>query len=231
VVASLSLALILGWFRLRDPTQFPVRIVKVQAAYQHVNREILQQVILPYVNGGFFNMNTAKLEQQLKQVPWVADAGVQRVWPDKVVINITEHKPVARYGDHQLINEKGQIFTPPAAEMVENLPFLNGSPEQTQQLWQDYQELNAAIAPLKLSIQSLTIDDRQTLSLVLNNGTKVLLGQTQALPRMQRFVKVYHKIFTSPEMQAISIDLRYENGLTVKWPDKTTSPVKSTATE
>ncbi len=55
------------------------------------------------------------------------------------------------------------------------------------------------------------------MSLLLNNGTKILIGRKDSLPRLQRFVKVYPEIFKTPQAQAESIDLRYDNGLSVKW--------------
>ena len=60
------------------------------------------------------------------------------------------------------------------------------------------------------------MDNRQAYSMVLNNGAQVLLGRREPLPRLQRFAKVYHKIFTPTSAQAERIDLRYQNGLTVK---------------
>lgn len=205
-----------GWKFLKNPAEFPIKSVKVQASYQHINPQTIQQIVLPFVNRSFFNVDINGLKQSLLQLPWVEDVKVQRVLPDTLVIKVVERQPVARF-ENALINANGQIFIPPANTFPQNLPILKGKEDKIPKLWQYYQALNPVLTPLKLAIHELEINNRQSVSLVLTNGTLVFLGNTQVLPRLHRFVKVYPQIFANPAAHADSVDLRYENGLTVKW--------------
>ncbi len=217
VVAAVIISLIWGWRMIKDPNQFPIKVVKVQASYQHLDHQAIAQEILPFASRGFFNLNARELTDQLERSPWVADVEVNRVWPDTVIIKITEQQPVAQWGKQALINSAGKIFTPPVNTFPAKLPLLNGADSQVGTLLQYYRDMSAVLAPLKLQIIEIDANDRQALNLILNNGSKIFLGRTDPLARLQRFAKVYHDIFTAAEAPAESIDLRYENGISVKW--------------
>ncbi len=227
IIVAAAIGLIWGWQFLRDPVRFPVRTVKVEAGYQHVDKQTLAQIVMPYVERGFFGLKVRSLKQHIAQLPWVAQASVVRVWPDKIIIQIQEQQAVAQFGNAALINEQGQLFRPPVNTFPANLPVLNGNEDKTTKLWQYYQEMNAVLMPLQLSIRELDLNNRQSVNLVLSNGTVVLLGHNQILSRLQRFVKVYPQIFTSTNAHAERVDLRYENGLTIKWASNNTNTTVS----
>ena len=217
VTAALVFALIYGWQWLSDPNEFPIRAVKIEAARQQVDQQILQKLILPFVTQGFIRFNATALKEQLLELPWVAEVHVTRIWPDTVVIRVVEQQAVARWGKMGVLNTKGQLFKPPEETIPANLPLLNGPYDQVTTLWGIYEEIAQTLTPLGLNIQQIDMDERLSLQLQLENGTHLLLGKTDPLPRLQRFAKVYPKIFTSPDAKADYIDLRYESGLSVKW--------------
>ncbi len=220
IVGGFIGGILVGWHFLTDPARFPIRVVKLQAEHQHVDRRQLQQQIIPFVRQGFFGLNEAHLRRSLSsQLPWIAKVESQRVWPNQVIIKITERKPAVRWGDTKFIDVSGQLFTAPPDRYTQNLPLLNGPESEQKQVWGFYQTMARLLAPLRLTVVKLAMDERQALSAVLSNGTQMFFGTKESLPRLQRFVKVYPQIFTRAEAQAERIDLRYENGLAVKWRD------------
>jgi cell division protein FtsQ len=219
VTGALLLAVIYGWYWLSDPTEFPIRSVKIQAPREHVAQQTIQTEVLPYVTQGFLRLNANELKEKLLENPWIAEVQVERIWPDGVVIKITEQQAVANWGKMGLLNTKGAIFSPPTETIPTGLPQLNGPPDQAAIMWTDYEKIAEMLKPLALKVRELDMDERLSLQLDLENGTRLLLGKKDPLPRLQRFAKVYHKIFTSPNAQATSVDLRYQNGVSVKWRD------------
>ncbi len=218
IAASVLFAILYGWHVLHDSDRFPIRDVKIQASYTHLDKQGLETTIVPFVEYGFFNLSAHKLKQQLLLNPWIANATVNRVWPDTVIIKIDEQKPVARWGSQQLVNDKGQVFTPPTTSFAANLPLLNSpATPQASALLQTYQQLQAILLPLGWHIVALDTNDRQALNLTLANGAKIILGRKDPLLRLQRFVKVYPKIMTVHDAVPENIDLRYENGLAIQW--------------
>lgn len=218
VIIAVIVGGIWAWQLLRQPDRFPVQSVKIEASWHHVNRQAVQQLIMPYVLArGFFSLDVNGIRQKLMQMPWVAEAKVQRVWPGTLVIKITEQRAMARFGDKALLNEKGQLFYPPLTSFPSGLPVLRCQPDKLTKVWEYYQQINQIIAPLGLTTRELDLTRRHSVTLVLSNGTRLFLGHTQIFYRLKRFVVVYPQIFVSKEAHAESVDLRYENGLTVKW--------------
>lgn len=217
VLAALVFGLIYGWRWLSDPLEFPIRTVKIEASYQHVDQQALQAEVLPYLKQGFVGLDSSDLKHLLLQNPWIATAEVQRIWPDIIIIKISEQQAVARWNDQALLNSKGEVFTPSPATFPAGLPVLYGPDDKTALSWQQYQAMSSALAPLNLTVSRLDMNARQAMTLTADNGLQMLLGSTEPLPRLQRFVKVYPKIFTSPDAQADYVDLRYANGVSIKW--------------
>lgn len=222
MVGALTAGILGGWRYLTNPNHFPIRVVKLQAVYAHVDPRQVQHIIIPFVSRGFFNLNEARLQQALSsQLPWIDKLELRRIWPDTVFIRITEHHPAAHWGNDKLIDVRGKLFSVPEASRLQNLPVLNGPAAHQKQIWDLYVAMSKSLLPLRLRIQKLEMDNRQAYSILLSNGAQVLLGRREPLPRLQRFVKVYPKIFIPTSAQAERIDLRYQNGLTVKWRDET----------
>ncbi len=213
----LILGLVYGWKCLSDPLKFPIRSIKIDSSYQHIDQPSLKEIISPYLNQGFIRFGTNALKEDLLKLPWIADVRIARTWPDTVIIHITEQQAVARFGQTDLLNDKGQTFSPPANTIPAGLPLFNAPADQIDSLWKNFQTISDLLAPLGLTITQFMMDDRLSLKMILNNGTILLLGKTDPLLRLQRFVKVYPHVFTSAKMRADYIDLRYENGAAINW--------------
>lgn len=65
---------------------------------------------------------------RLRQHPWVATARVQRELPDRLIIRITEHEPVAyvALGALWLVNQSGEPFTEVRPDLDLDLPMITG---------------------------------------------------------------------------------------------------------
>lgn len=210
--------LIYGGRWLLDSTPLPIQVVKVHASYLHVDRSALQAEISPYVQQGFLWFKSHLLKETLSaQFPWIAQIEIQRIWPHTVVITLVEHEAVARWGDKALVNPFGQLFSPPISTFPKELPQLYGDPEDFSTLWKNYQIVLPLLRTVGLEVAKFGIDGQHSWQLLLTNGTLIRLGKTEPLLRLRRFVKVYPRIFTDPTKYALSIDLRYQNGLSIHW--------------
>jgi cell division protein FtsQ len=208
-----------GWNFINNPKNFPIKSVKVQATYHHLRPKMLEAVITPHINSGILKLNSTELKDSLRQLPWVGEVAIHRAWPDGLIIKIDEQQAMAKWGAQQLLNAQGKIFEPPLNTFPAGLPQFRGSEKHISELILNYQKMSHILKPLSLSIVEISANDRQSYSLVLNNGFKLWLGRTNPLQRLERFVKVYPKIIANPTKTPESIDLRYENGLAVQWKD------------
>lgn len=205
------------WSLLKNPNFMPIKTVKIDASYQHLNPQNLQDIIAPYVSTGLFSVDVENLKRQLLQQPWIYNVLIRRVWPDELEIQIDEQQTVAIWNKTELVNVEGDVFIPPIKTFPQGLPLFQGPDGQQQIVLQQYQQFSGILAPLHLTINEIHLNPRHSWQLKLNDGTTLLLGRGDVIPRLNRFVAIYPKIFTDPHQQAQKVDLRYSNGLAVEW--------------
>jgi cell division protein FtsQ len=214
----LLIGLIVGIWALKNPQFFPIRRVAVEASFQHINQQTLRDVIIPYTNKKtFFTIPIGKLRASLLTLPWVFEATVSRVWPDKLRVIISEQEVVARWNDKALFNTKGKVFIPPKMPVETNWPLLTGSDDQEAIVWQRYVETNKLLHHIGLNVIRMDLLPTLDLRILLNNGISMILINDNFANSIETFMKAYFKILKSKQNQIESMDFRYNNGFAVKF--------------
>jgi cell division protein FtsQ len=98
----------------------------------------LRANVAPQLAGNFFTVDLARARTAFESVPWVRKAVVRREFPNKLRATLTEHVPVAHWGDEagsKLINGFGEVFEANVAEVDDKLPRLDGPSEQAGRCW------------------------------------------------------------------------------------------------
>ena len=224
LVTALLLGLLLQ--HLANPLTLPIRKIRVQGALVHVNEAMLRNSVVDNVQGGYFNIDVASLRKTVEQLPWVKTSAVRRVWPDTVVISVVEQQPLATWAKGGLVNIHGELFEPEVSSQLKQLPMFSAPVGMQQSVTELYRDLSAQLTPLGMRIVGLQLDDRRAVQLQLHNGIQLVLGREERLARLQRFVNVYNKTLAHHTMRIRRVDLRYSNGMAVRW-DNTTTQVKS----
>ncbi len=195
---------------------FPIKEVKI-AGIQHVNHDEVQHILLPLVNKGYFAVSVEHIKESLAQFPWVADASVRRVWPNQIIIQVSEKSPLALWNNEKLLSTSGQLFSPARNTFPADLPLFMGPEGAQLKMMENYAELSKIIAPLHFTMTRFEWSPGHVWSMTLNNGIKVNIGHKDILTRVGDFVKVYPKIIGNRANEVNSVDLRYSNGLAVRW--------------
>ncbi|MCD6038736.1 MAG: ftsQ [Gammaproteobacteria bacterium] len=195
---------------------FPIKEVKI-AGVQHLNHNEVQRLLTPLVSKGFFAINVEHIKESLAQFSWVADVSVRRLWPNQILIQVVEKSPLALWNEGKLLSTSGQLFSPPPETYPADLPQFLG-PEGTQlKMMENYAKISAILAPLHFTIKRFEFTRGQTWIFLLNNGIKLNVGHKDVLTRVNDFVKVYPKIIGNRASEVEGVDLRYSNGLAVRW--------------
>ncbi|QZA81656.1 cell division protein FtsQ/DivIB [Deefgea piscis] len=197
---------------------FPVRRIKVDGDLAHVTREQLRYVIKNELKGTFFTLDLDKTRQNFEKLPWVRQVEVRRRWPDRLEVNIEEHKAVARWGTTGLLNSHGEKFD---AATSDPLPILEG-PEGSEKLMvSEFKALQAALLPLQRTPTRLWLSDRRAWRFELDKQLIVEVGRDQAVDRVKRFVSAYPNSLALLQQPFEYVDLRYPNGFAVHLPSYT----------
>lgn len=216
----LMLVAVAGWRSyswLTLPATLPVRHVEVRGDLQRIEISRLRQQVNEAVKGGFFSIDLEGVRSGLESMPWVYGASLRRIWPDRLIIEIEEQKPIAQWGETALLNQYGEVFEVQLDSWDRQLPPISGEDGREKQLIKAFIEADDLLHPLGLQLAGLREDARRDQRLFLSNGIELALGRKDRQGRLGRFVVAYRQTL-APFMERISsLDLRYANGFAVRW--------------
>jgi cell division septal protein FtsQ len=115
---------------LEDPF-FRVKEVELEGC-----KKIAKETLLPLtMTEGMPNLFTVRLREvarRLESHPWIEHVRLRKVFPNKILIQIEERKPIAILQLEELyyIDTKGVIFSPVGGRDEYNYPFLTGLTRQ-----------------------------------------------------------------------------------------------------
>lgn len=236
-IGVVSYLLVLSYMRLDTSAILPITKVKALGDFTFVTEDMLnaalnngvtelkdKKSLSVFDDKSFFNIDVDGIKNRIEKMAWVNRASVQRVWPDTLVIEIAEHKPMAYWNDEGLVNQDGQIFYPNIKTYPKKLPLFTISGElknidkkniATKSL-RYYQDATDMFASINLKITKVKFDARQALTLTLDSGIDLKVGRQNKLYRLQRFTQIYSTLRERASFIE-NIDMRYTNGFSVKW--------------
>ena len=217
LVAVLAATVFLGKQWLSDPWRFPLSVVEVKGDFRYLDKQQLQLAVAPHATGGFFTVDVAAIRTAAEQLPWVHRARVKRVWPATLRLQIEEQQPVARWGEHGFLNERGEPFVPEVTATSLVLPSLAGPDGLELKVLENFQRVSKTLAPLGITVTRMQLDNRRAWHLQLDNAVLLELGRADAGRRLQRFVRAYPNVFAGRLDDLQHVDLRYSNGFSVYW--------------
>lgn len=203
-----------NFFKLSD--YFPIKTVKVYGVSRSSPKE-MRDILFPLVNNGFFSINVESIRDRLMQMPWVSDLYVRRIWPDQIEVTVIEKKPLAKWNQGSLLSETGELFTPKQEMNASSLPQFVGQPGQHIFMLEHFYNINRLLSPLHVKISYIELTPSFIWKVKLNNGITLQMGHKDILTRLDHFVKVYPKIVGARAADVDYIDLRYSNGMAIRW--------------
>jgi cell division protein FtsQ len=226
VVFALALAALLAagfaWVARRPAFQFGD--VRLEGDLQRNSVTTVRANAMPHLAGNFFTMDLGKARAAFEQVPWVRHAVVRRVWPDKLVVTLEEHQPVALWeGDEnsdKMVNSHGEVFEANVGDVEDDsLPQFAGPEGSSAQVLAMYRRLQPMFAGLDAEVTTLKLSGRGSWKVELDNGAVVELGrgtQDEVAERTARFVRTLPQVLHKFNAPLESADLRHAEGYAVK---------------
>jgi cell division protein FtsQ len=169
------------------------------------------------LEGGILTQDLVCLKAAIEELAWVHTAAVRRVWPDRLVISVLEHEPLARWGEARLVTAAGTVFRPGPEELPDGLPRFDGPDDQAPLVTRRFTAWAPRFRRRGLSIVALELDARGAWRLRTDADFSVALGTGQTEERVDRFLSAYPYIVEAG--LPARVDVRYSNGLAVSWRD------------
>ncbi|KEA65381.1 Cell division protein FtsQ [Marinobacterium lacunae] len=201
----------------------PVAEIQIAGAVRHLDKQAIAQALAANVDSTLLELDLKRLRDQVISDPWVHDAGISRQWPPALRVDVVEEVPVARWGDKGLLNHQGDIFWPELKPEYASLPKLSGPAHETVKIMEQFHDLTPMFAANGLKLAGLTLEPRGAWTIDLSNGIRVVAGRDRLIPRLKRFLTVYQLRLSERAAEIEQIDIRYTNGIAVKWRAEETS--------
>ena len=224
-VGIVSLLAAGGWWAVRHPL-FAVAGITVEGDVSHNSAATLRANVASRLAGNFFTVNLAATREAFETAPWVRRAVVRREFPNRLRVQLQEHRAVALWGgdsDTRLVNNFGEVFEANIGDVEgDDLPRLAGPEAQSGEVLAMYRALTPLFEPLDLTVERLALTARGSWEVDLDNGAVVELGRgttAEITARTQRFVQTLNQVTSryarTPEA-LVSADLRHTDGSAVR---------------
>jgi cell division protein FtsQ len=194
---------------------------------KYASRQQILRFFDPDYSRSLYLFPLAARRRSLLGVHWVHDASIARIWPDRVVVDITERKPAAfirlpaesmvRWA---LIDDEGVILDPPAKASFQ-LPVLAGvtaaeNQEKRGIRVRRMKRLMKDLGPLADNVSEVDagdLDDLKITEQVKGGAVLLMLGNRNFSSRLTNFLDHYPDIHRKMP-QATSFDLRLDDRIT-----------------
>jgi cell division protein FtsQ len=197
--------------------------LQVSAPFEFVSQSQIQKTVASRLQGGFFAVDLMAISHDLKALHWVEKVEVRKQWPDTLVVEIKEYRPLAVWNGKQMLAEQGSVFVMPKTKLPE-LPRFTGNGLQAQEMVTFYRTAQPLFQSIGLRIRALTVSDRNAWRVELSDGMVIEIGRNDIVSRLNRFVALLPKIKRDDARRLLHADLRYTNGFALTWQAVTNTP-------
>jgi cell division protein FtsQ len=218
------LALAVSWV-VRQPV-FALRSIHVDGDVVRNSVATIRANATPRLAGNFFTLDLAAAQRAFETVPWVRHAIVRRIWPDRLSVQLEEHRPVALWSPggegavDRLVNQQGEVFEANVGDVEDDdLPTLSGPEGSAAEMLAVLRELQPVYERLGRSIDLLQQSHRGSWRAELDNGARIELGRgtpEELLARSERFVGTVGPIAARYQRPVEYADLRHHDGYALK---------------
>jgi cell division protein FtsQ len=194
---------------------------------RYAPRQHILRLFEPDYGRSLYLFPVAVRRKNLLGVRWVHDASIARIWPNRVIVQITERKPAAfiklpaeGMARWALIDDEGVILdAPPKASF--QLPVLDGilggeNQEKRGVRVRRMQRLMKELGPLANNVSEVDATDLDDLKITEQAGggaVWLMLGDRNFSSRLKNFLQHYPDIHRRMP-QATSFDLRLDDRIT-----------------
>ena len=222
VAAILVAATAVTWLA-RQPL-FAIRSIAVDGDVAHNSVWTIRANAVPRLAGNFLTMDLRAVRRAFESVPWVRLAVVRRVWPNRLRVQLEEHRPVAIWGGEsgaeKLVNSFGEVFEANVGDVEDDaLPTLAGPDGSSAHVLAMLGRVETGLAPLGARVESLTFSGRGSWQATLDSGAVVELGRgsdDDVLARAARFVATLDQVTSRFHRPLEYADLRHSDGYAVR---------------
>lgn len=213
---------------------FSLRAVELSGELQRAGVATVRANALPAVGGNFFSIDLAAARQAFETVPWVRRAVVRRIWPDRLAVQLEEHRALAVWESadagapsERLVNSFGEVFDANLGDVEdEDLPTFAGPEGSAAQMLALWRRLAPAFEERGFTLRRLALSGRGSWRAETDRGAVLELGrgsEGEVAERSERFLRTLTQITDRYRAPLLHADLRHQDGYALRLRGVTTA--------
>ena len=186
---------------------------------KHLSREEILATAGVTGRASLLFLDVADARARLLTNPWIAEATVQKLLPDRLAITITEREAFALWqksGRVGVIAGDGTVLEPYVMQRYMTLPLVVGIGAETRA--KDFLALLDRFPQLRDNVRAAVFVADRRWNLRLKNGVDIRLPEFEVEPALAEVAKLEHDLHLS-NRDITSIDLRLPDRVTVQLSD------------
>ena len=223
VVAGLVLVAAALLWLARSPW-LNIRAIQLEGELDRNSVATIRANATPRLHGNLLAIDLERARAAFEAVPWVRQATLRRVWPDRLAVQLVEHRPVALWqgddGNARLVNDRGEVFEANVGDVEDDkLPEFSGPEGSAAQMLSLYRRLEPLFALHTMQPVALQLSGRGSWSLELDSGATVRLGrgsEDELAERSERFLRSVSQVTERFQRDLEYADLRHADGYAVR---------------
>ena len=228
--------LVVGLMWIAKQPVFSVRGIKVDGDMAHNSVLTIRANAAPKLAGNFFTMDLGTARRAFEAVPWVRQAVVRRVWPNRLSVQLEEHRAVALWVDaargnddaaDKLVNSYGEVFEANVGDVEDDaLPTLRGPEGTSAAMLTLFDRLQPVFATMDAHIDTLGLSGRGSWRVELDTGAEIELGRgtdDEVIARTRAFIATLPQVTGRFQRELQTADLRHHDGYAVRLKGITTN--------
>ncbi len=222
--AALALGLAAAFLWVAQRPRFDFHHIQIAGDLRHVSRAAIRGAIAGRLAGNFFTMRLADSRAAFETIPWVASAGVRRVWPDRLVVTLVERRAIGTWSDGRVLSDAGLLFdaNPAEAELDAARVEFSGPARFAAEATERLRAFSAALHTISTSVVAIAVSERASWSVRTAAGQTLELGRDDPPGSVQRrlvsIVANYPTVLAQLGNAPLHVDARYDNGFAVTRP-------------
>jgi cell division protein FtsQ len=223
VVAGNHLPVVIDWAKnARDAVANTLgfRIAQVSlSGEKEISREEILTIAGVTGRASLLFLDADAARARLMANPWISDAAVLKLYPDRLQITITERRPFALWqknGHVKVIAADGTVLEPFVESRYVNLPLVVGQGAERQA--KDFLDILSGYPEIARQMRAAILVAQRRWDVLLKNGIDIQLPETNAAVALDRVVALdKDKKLLSRDITIV--DLRLPDRVTVRLSD------------
>ncbi len=197
---------------------FTVASIEIQGLAQADSTEISDRIDVSETSS-LLMVDAEKARARIAEIPWVADVQVKKLYPDRIVVNLTERLPFALWQDDgkvKVVDKTGAVTSEVLETRNAGLPLVVGQGANRRVV--EAVELMNSVPTIRAKIRAAVLVAERRWNLVTTDGIEILLPEENpgvALARVAQLQDTKKLL----ERDLVAVDLRVPDRLFVRLSD------------